>query len=107
MEQVFFNFPTSQLEILIKKWVKEVIEEIPEPTNEKLFGIKEAQVFTGLSKQTIYNKVSNREIPHQRKGGRLYFSSTELSEWIKSGKRKTNHEIKSDASLYSSNTSTF
>lgn len=67
---------------------------------EKLFGIDEAKTFTGLSKQTIYNKVANREIPHQRKNGRLYFSSSELTEWIKSGKRKTNQEIKEDAQSY-------
>jgi len=82
-------------EAVVKKIGNEPIE-----IQDRLLDISEACEFVRLSKQTIYNKVAKREIPHQRKNGRLYFSSTELTEWIKSGKRKTNDEIKGDAQSY-------
>ncbi|MCI0922280.1 helix-turn-helix domain-containing protein [Sphingobacterium rhinopitheci] len=91
------------IENLVSLIADEVVKKLssqPEPSEEKLFGVDGAMLITDLSKQTIYNKVAKREIPHQRKNGRLYFSSTELTEWIKSGKRKTNEEIKADAQSY-------
>lgn len=94
---------TIGIDSLVNLIANEVVKQLsnqPEPNKEKLFGIEGAMEVTALSKQTIYNKVAKREIPHQRKNGRLYFSSTELTEWIKSGKRKTNEEIKEDAQLY-------
>ena len=91
------------IENLVSLIADEVVKKLskqPHSIEEKLFGIEEAMTFTNLGKQTIYNKVAKRQIPHQRKSGRLYFSSVELAEWIKSGKRKTNDEIKEDAQLY-------
>lgn len=102
MEQVFFNFPISHLEPLIKKWFKEVLTEQPGQVLDEMFGMDKAVDFLGLGKQTIYNLVSQRSIPHHRKGGRLYFSSLELTQWLKDGKRMTNSEIKSQASNYTS-----
>lgn len=87
---------------LIAEAVVKKMSKLPEPNQEQIFGIDGASELTGLSKQTIYNKVAKREIPHQRKGGRLYFSSTELTDWLKEGKRMTNSEIKSQASNYTS-----
>lgn len=43
----------------------------------------EASQFTGISKNTLYAKVSRKEIPHIRLGGRLVrFSRSELEAWI-------------------------
>ncbi|MCW5961033.1 MAG: helix-turn-helix domain-containing protein [Pyrinomonadaceae bacterium] len=67
---------------------------------DELGGIDLAISVTGLAKPTIYSKVSRREIPHCKKGKRLYFSRSELTQWIAAGKRRTQSEIASDATEY-------
>lgn len=39
--------------------------------------------FLGISKATIYSKVSRRELPVMKRGKRLYFSQDELKEVIR------------------------
>ena len=50
-------------------------------------GIEVAQQVTGLSKPRIYALVSARQIPHAKRGNKLYFNRAELLEWIAAGKR--------------------
>jgi predicted DNA-binding transcriptional regulator AlpA len=52
-----------------------------------------AEEITGLARQTIYQLVSKRKIPFMKKSKKLYFSRTELLNWIKSGKKRTVDEI--------------
>lgn len=97
---------TIEIQSLVSLIADEVVKKIgkePVIIQDHLLDLSEACEFIRLSKQTIYNKLARREIPHQRKNGRLYFSSIELTEWIKSGKRKTNEEIKDDARSYLTN----
>ena len=56
-------------------------------------GIDGACEVTGLAKQTVYGHVSNRTIPHSKRGGRLYFSRADLEKWMMSGRKKTIAEI--------------
>ena len=60
---------------------------------DKLFNIEETAEFLNLSVPTIYRKVSQLEIPVCKKSKRLYFSKSDLIEWIKTGRRKTNVEL--------------
>jgi predicted DNA-binding transcriptional regulator AlpA len=70
------------------------VEELAHSKHKPLTdtGINLAVRITGLQKKTIYNLVSQRSIPHSKKGKRLYFDEQELLTWIKSGKRKTKEE---------------
>lgn len=67
---------------------------------DQLFIIDETAIFTRLSKSTLYSLVNRREIPFCKKGKRLYFSKQDLTDWIKSGRNKTNTEISADAETY-------
>lgn len=67
---------------------------------EKPINIQRTAELTGLSVQTIYGKVSRREIPFNKQGKRLYFYQSELSAWIRSGRHKTSSEIQSEADNY-------
>ena len=49
---------------------------------------------------TIYGWTSQRLIPHYKKGNRLYFFKSEIDEWLKSGRIKTNAEIEAEAEKY-------
>ena len=109
MEQVFFNVPLSKLEPIFKRWIKEAQTELQptkvEPTEqpEKFLTIQEVAQFLNLTVPTIYSKVSKRELPCMKRGKRLYFSSTELLEYIKEGRKKTYAEIEQEAETYLSN----
>jgi len=67
---------------------------------EQLFTIQEAAKFLNLTIPTIYSKVSKGELPFMKRGKRLHFSSTELMQYIKDGRKKTNAEIESEALTY-------
>jgi predicted DNA-binding transcriptional regulator AlpA len=41
--------------------------------------------FTGLSKQTIYNKCSKGQIPKRKRWGKLYFVPSEIINLIEEG----------------------
>lgn len=76
---------------VFKDIISQTLEPKPEP--EKILTIQEASVFLNLSVKTIYNKVSKNELPVMKRSKRLYFSSTELLEYVKSGSRKLKNEI--------------
>ncbi|MFD3000108.1 helix-turn-helix domain-containing protein [Pontibacter toksunensis] len=81
------------------------IEEQLDQTDKQQFTgslmtIKEASAFLNLSSATIYSKTRNREIPHSKRGKRLYFSQKELADWVREGYQRTQAEIETDASVF-------
>jgi len=89
----------SELKRLLLKKREQQQTEQP----EKFLNIQEAAQFLNLTVATIYSKVSKRELPFMKRSKRLYFSSTELMEYIKEGRKKTNAEIEAEAETYLSN----
>jgi excisionase family DNA binding protein len=67
---------------------------------EKLLTIQEAAEFLNLTVPTLYSKSSRGELPVMRRSKRLYFSKTELLEYIKAGRKKSNAEIDALADAY-------
>lgn len=67
---------------------------------DKLLNIDEACQVLHLEKPTVYSKVSRGELPHMKKGKRLYFSKAALLEYIHSGRVKTNEELQECALDY-------
>jgi len=51
-------------------------------SHERPIGVKEAAEFLALRPATIYTKASNGEIPHVKRGGKLYFFRSVLSEYL-------------------------
>ncbi len=73
-----------------------------EPTDqpEQLLTIQEAAKFLSLAVPTMYGKVSKGELPVMKRSKRLYFSRTELLEYLKDGRKKSNAEIEREAKAY-------
>jgi len=69
-------------------------------TPEKLLTVQEAAQFLNLTVPTIYSKVSKGELPVMKRSKRLYFSSVQLMEYIKEGRKKSNSEIEAEAEQY-------
>ena len=88
----------NELDILIQKSVKKVLNEQSIKANsdsfsDKIFSIKEAANFLNLAIQTLYGFTSKREIPFMKKGKKLYFKESELLNWLEEGKKKSVKEI--------------
>lgn len=98
----------EQLEQLIENAVGKAFRQLDltkekEKENEvEILNISQASKFTGLAKQTIYEKTSHKSIPHHKKCKKLYFLRSELEKWIIEGNRvKTNEELETEAINYS------
>ncbi len=79
-----------------------LIEKQEQPTTppEQLLTIQEAAEFLRLTVPTLYSKCSKNELPYMKRSKRLYFSRTELLEYIKDGRKKSNAEIEQEAKAY-------
>lgn len=51
-------------------------------------GIELAQELTRLSKPRIYALVSQRSIPHSKRGNKLHFTRADLLAWLNDGRRE-------------------
>ncbi len=71
-----------------------------QPPQEQLLTIQEAADFLNLTVPTLYSKVSKGELPVMKRSKRLYFSRTELLDYIKQGRKKSNAEIDAAAESY-------
>lgn len=104
MNPIFLtNLDEKEFKELLKGALREVLAEksdLSKPQMPEIFGIKEAAGFLRLSIPTIYGKTAGRQIPHFKKGKRLYFNRTELEAWVQEGKVKTVQEIEREASTY-------
>lgn len=92
------NIPiTDEIRLAIREelsafFTSNPIQQQPE-ADEIGKGAEFASKITGKAVPTIYDLVHKRQIPHSKRGGDLYFSKTDLLNWIKGGKRKTVAEI--------------
>ena len=80
----------SEIKYLISNLNLVQTKEEPEAD---IIEIKAAGKIVNLAPATIYNKVNKKEIPHFKKGKKLFFSKAALIAWIKEGKKSTVSEI--------------
>ncbi len=73
----------------------------PQTEPDEIGGVDLAVKITGKAKPTIYSLCHARLIPHSKQGKQLYFSRKELTDWLKSGKRKTQSQLALDAENFS------
>lgn len=87
--------------------ILKAVRNVQTPTDlpEQLLTIQEAAKLLSLTVPTMYSKVSKGELPVCKAPGskRLYFSRTELIDYIKTGRKKSNAEIEQEAKAYLSN----
>ncbi len=55
------------------------------------------------TKPTWYCKIHKNEVPHYKRDKKVYFLKSEIDEWLKEGKRKSNAELDQEAAMYLSN----
>ena len=69
-------------------------------TITEVLNLNQAAEYVSLSKSAIYKKTSERNIPHFKKGKKLYFKKSELDLWLTSMKISTKDEIDQAATDY-------
>lgn len=98
---VFISLPLEDLESLIKKCVDACLKanslQSPITSEDKILSVAEAADFLNLKIPTIYSLVSQNELPVMKRSKRLYFSTVELTKYIKEGRKQTNSEIQQAA----------
>ena len=108
-EQLSFNDVPQALAHLINKVVK--IETL---LIEKQPQTEEADKWLNLNdlcnyhpdhpaKPTVYTWIGQRSIPYHKKGKKLMFLKSEIDNWLKEGRRKTNAEIQAEAEQFVAN----
>ncbi|TPE42490.1 helix-turn-helix domain-containing protein [Pontibacter mangrovi] len=90
----------SELHDKVSRIEQLLLERQVAEKEEEMFTVAQAAAFLKLSVGTVYLKVSNREIPVNKKGNRLYFYKSELEKWIKGGRKKTVSEIQQETQTY-------
>jgi excisionase family DNA binding protein len=96
------SFLTSLNESEFKAFLREALTEIlqgitPRDRDQEVMTIQEAAQFLRLQVSTLYEKTSQRSIPHSKKGNKLYFYRPELEAWLSEGKVKTSETLRSEA----------
>lgn len=94
--EMIFN-KLNAIENLLRNVRKD--DKLPQPTPE-IFNLIQAAEYVSLSKSAIYKKTSERNIPHFKKGKKLYFKKSELDHWLTSMKIPTKDEIDQAATDY-------
>ncbi len=96
----------EDLKIFIQQAVKSAVNHClgehqrKEEPKDQIYGIKKASEVLGIAIPTIYTKTSKGDIPHFKKGKKLYFRHSELMNWIEGGRRKTFQEEKQELNQY-------
>lgn len=69
---------------------------------DKWFGLDELVKYDPAkrTKATWYGIVSRGEVPHHKNGKHLVFLKSEIDDWLRTGKRKSNAEIEAEAETY-------
>lgn len=99
--------PVRLLKKLISDQLKECLTESLIDITAKLaedpevLNIDQAAALLNYSKSYMYKLTSSRAIPYYKKGGKtMHFLRSEIIEWIKTGRIKTNEELEIEAATY-------
>lgn len=85
------NSTTDILVELLRPLLKDAVEqalksiELPSPPDHDLLNVDQAAEFLSVSKDYVYRRTANNEIPCFRRGKRIYLSRKALTEWLKEG----------------------
>lgn len=99
MNAAIFMFSKEELKLLIKEVIDEALTEHLKKnrTKEELLNIQEAAALLNLAVSTMYEKTSERLIPHYKHGKKIMFKKSELVGWVESRRIKTIQEIRQEA----------
>ena len=66
----------------------------------EILNLENASIYLDISKSSLYKFTSTKEIPHFKRGKRLYFKKSELDDWRTTQKISSRDEIDKLATEY-------
>lgn len=101
--QIFFQCSIEDFRTMLKETLLEVVSEIQlqKENQSTLMGIQEAAALLNLAVATLYEKTSQRTIPHYKHGKKIMFKKSELLAWVELRKVKSIDEIHRQARRHS------
>ena len=104
--QFLTNISDQEFKEFLKDALKEILGDKLGALKEQqpeILDVQQAAQFLKMKTTTLYEKTSRKQIPHFKKGNKLYFNLSELQKWIKQGKVKTSDEISCEAITFTLN----
>ena len=104
--QFLTNISDQEFREFLKDALKEILGDKLDALKEQqpeILDVQQAAQFLKMKTTTLYEKTSRKQIPHFKKGNKLYFHLSELQKWIKQGKVKTCEEISCEAITFTLN----
>ena len=102
--EMIFQYSRDEFKSLLKEALREILSEDKiDATNEStLINIQEAAALLNLAVNTMYEKTSEKLIPHYKHGKKIMFKKSELLAWVESRRVPTVHEIRKEAASIAS-----
>ena len=103
MNQQFYMLSEEGIKVLaeqITENIKKAINPSETSTNDAFMTIDETAKLIKLAKSSVYGLVHQKKIPFNKVGKKLYFSKSEIMQWINNGKHATKSEIELKADEY-------
>lgn len=74
-------------------------------TSKQIFTVDDVVNYTGFSKSYVYKLVHNNILPYSKPNNRtLFFTKTEIDEWLMKNKSKSISQIEQEAISYTNST---
>ena len=97
------NLSEEEFKDFLKNAISEIMLGLSTQVKQNLpdiLDIKQASEYLKLKVNTIYEKTSQKLIPHFKKGHKLFFVREELLKWVMAGKVNTFEELQTQAANY-------
>ena len=95
---MIFQYSRDEFKSLLKEALREILaEDKVDTTNEStLINVQEAAALLNLAVNTLYEKTSEKVIPHYKHGKKIMFKKSELLAWVESRRVKTMQEMRKE-----------
>ena len=90
----------NNIENFLKGYRPNENNKVLQVSSPEILNLNQATEYLSLSKSTLYKFTSKREIPHFKKGKKIYFRKIELDEWLTQLRIATKDEIEREAINY-------
>mgnify|MGYP003646039791 FL=1 len=102
MENPFeiINQRLERIEVLLQKLYEANNTTETGVTISPIMTIKQVSAYLDLSLSALYKMTSTKEIPHAKRGKRLYFDKKDIDAWVLENKITTSSDIEKMASEY-------
>jgi len=65
-----------------------------QPPEDSFLDAPASAAFIGESLSSFYRRTSNKELPHYKRGKRIFCKQSELKTWLEAGKQPTRNEVR-------------